>query len=256
MYELLYSILNPLIVQSKNGHLTLTHENGMTAKLAIQLGRIIYVETGTLKGSEAVQEVAMWIFFDHQFVEEQTFLAPTLTHPESKKYLAFLAKVEKQYIKIREAVPFDDYLFKFLANRVEGKVDFKQSELQIALALDGKTTLRDIAEKTQLSDLLILSHVFKMVSLGLVQKVSADNILGENEAKIFIAAMTENLAGYIGPAVELVVDEVFQSFESTPEMLKKSDIPQLIVSISEQLEGEDSVSFKKWGLEYIRKIGV
>ena len=257
MYRSLYSILHPLVAEKQSGYLALTHENGKTAIFVLQEGTILDVRTASLRGAKACKELAMWVYFKYEFSAEDTASQTPFIDTDSNSYLSLLAKVDDRYNKIINVVSFNDYLFKFYASNVDGNMDFEQKELKVALALDGKTTLKQVIKKSAIPDLLGLNCIYKMIRLGIVHKatqVTADDVLDQKKAEGLTAVMIETLAEYVGPAAGLIFDEVFGNLESTPEMILKSELPQLVSAISKNLEEEDSLLFKKRTLGYIRAL--
>jgi hypothetical protein len=257
MYQSLYAILTPLVAEKQSGYLSLSHENGKTANLTLQEGNIIDVQTDTSRGGKACKELALWVYFSHEFSLENTASQTPVVDTGIENYLSLLAKIDERYNKIVNAVSFDEYVFKFAAGNVDGNIDFDKNELKVALALDGQTPLKQVIRKTAVPDLLVLNCIYKMIKLGIVQKetnVAAGDVLNQKEAEELTAVMTETLAEYVGPAAELIYDEVFGNLDSSPELIQKNELPQLISAISDHLEGEDSLLFKKRALEYIRKL--
>lgn len=255
MLKSLYSILNPLLEQDKEGRLKLTHEHGKTAAITIKQGELISVEMGPLRGGQALKELALWLFFNHEFIEEPIGPANASVGAEIAKYIEYLKKIDEKSLEIQAVIPSTNYTYEISADNLQGSQSFKPDELKVALAMNGKTTIKSIIKKTGITDLLALAYIAKLKNLGLAKKVELmDKVLAGEQAVNFMESLTEKVTDYLGPAADLVLDEAFEGFESTPQKIYKKELPDLTITIAEQLDDSDRVIFKKWSLGMIKKL--
>ncbi|MDJ0623565.1 MAG: hypothetical protein QNJ17_11405 [Desulfocapsaceae bacterium] len=255
MLKSLYSILNPLLEQGKEGWLKLSHEHGKTAVIAIKQGQPVSIQMEPLHGAQALKELALWLFFTHDFSEESIGPANPSLGVEIEKYLQYLKKVDEKTLEIQTAIPPTNHTYKISADNFIGSQSFKPDELKVALAMDGKTTIKSIIKKTGITDLLALAYIAKLNNLGLAKKVELmDCVLAGEQAAKFMESLTEKVTDYLGPAADLVLDEAFEGFESSPQKIYKNELPDLTVAIASQLDDSDRVIFKKWSLEMIKKL--
>ena len=159
-----------------------------------------------------------------------------------------------RFSEIQAAIPPKNYTYEISAENLKGSQSFKPDELKVALAMDGKTAIKSIIKKTGITDLLALAYIAKLKNLGIARKVELmeDVLVGEPAAE-FMESLTEKVTDYLGPAADLVLDEAFEAFDSTPEKIYKGDLPDLTLAIASQLDDSDRVIFKKWSLEMIKK---
>ncbi len=255
MLKSLYAILNPLLEQGKEGKLKLTHEDGRTATIVIKQGELLYIKKGSQQGVQALKEVALWLFFLYEFIEEPINSANTSAGVDIAKYLLQLKKIDEKSTEIQATIPLENHSFLMSADNFEGVRNFKPDELKVALALDGRTPIKSIIKKTKITDLVALVYLLKLYKLGLAKVVELKDALLESEkAVFFMESLIEAVTDYLGPAADLVVDEAFESFESTPERIYKNELTDLTVAVASQLDGANSLSFKKWSQEMIKKL--
>ena len=253
MYASLYSTLLPLIADKKSGILSLFHDDGKTARIVVHEGAILSLETEQLQGAKAGHEIAMWIRFHRVF--ENTAVEPTenISAIKTTQFLEFLAKIENQAKEIQKIITFGNMTFKFITKELKGKKEFNPNELKVALALDGRTSIEEVVRRTEIADLIVLAHIYKLNRLGVLQRMKANDLLDEEQEASLLASITVAIAEYVGPAAELILDDAFDELESTPGMILKSELPLLIKNISDQLDGDDNLAFKKLAREKIRK---
>ena len=254
MNKSLYSILSPLISQRKNGKLSLFHDDGRTGAITMQDGSLLAISSGSQQGLQAGRQLAMWLRFDYEFDEVSEDYAINIAGSESDEFLKYLLSVEKKSSDIQKVVTFDGTKYKFLVQDLQGNKEFKPNELKVAMALDGKTTIEEIAKSTGIEDLLVLAYIFKLNKLGLLRKSAGGEVLLEDQETFFVTSIAEILAEFLGPAAELIIDDAFEGLQSSKGMIYKNELPQIIANLSDHLEGDDCLEFKKGAMKCIKEV--
>lgn len=83
----------------------------------------------------------------------------------------------------------------------------------------------------------------------MVKEVTSHTPLNDATRESFISNVTEVLSEHVGPAAEIIVNDAFEYLESDPQLIYKSEIPELFEAISKHLDEEDGIAFKKWAID-------
>jgi hypothetical protein len=117
------------------------------------------------------------------------------------------------------------------------------------MAIDGQSTVKQLAHRLRIPEFRTLGYVYRFCRLGLAKKIDACTPLERKATASFLSAVTAFLAEQVGPAAEVIVNTAFEFLESEPQLIFKSEFPELIRAISRHLEDEDGIAFKKWALD-------
>lgn len=255
MSDSLYASLNSLVRLRKSGTLNLQHENGTQGILILKQGRILGIETGSLKGEAAGQALSMWIAFSSEFHENIMVEREHLKGIDTDDYLALLKKRAQQSDSIQKTVPLsNDCVFKLYCFNLKGKRIFKSDELTVALALDGKTSIKRIVLKTGIPDLKALNYIYELSRIGLAKRIYARKPLSEKKRASLTMDLTKTLTEFVGPVAGAVLNDAFTHLESGSQVIYESEVAQLLETISNDMEEDDRLAFVSWGLDYLKRL--
>jgi hypothetical protein len=255
MYNSLHSSLLPLIEEKKNGTLNIFHENNSNGTIALENGRVIGIEADSTTGVKAGQAISLWIMFTSEFHEG---VLSNNTHRQGidvNNFLVLLSKRKEQSEILQKVVPLSNNCFFMLySHNLKGIKKFNYRELKVALSLDGKTPTKQIAFDTGFADLEVLNYIYGLYRLGLAKRVNAKRPLDEKKRVAFIEALLATLIKLVGPVAGAVLNDALKYLDSDVNLLFESELYQLIEIISNDLEDNDNLAFKAWGLDYLKQL--
>lgn len=255
MYDSLHSSLLPLVEEKKNGTLHLFHENKSYGTIVLQNGNVVGIEADSTTGVKAGQAISMWIMFTSDFHEG------VLSNNEHRQginvgnFLVLLGNRAKQSDAIQKVVPLNNNSFFMLkSHNLKGIKKFNTEELTVALSLDGKTPTKQIAFDTGIADLRVIKHIYGLCRIGLAKRVNAKRPLDEKKRAAFVDALLATLVKLVGPVAGAVLNDALRYLDSDLHLIFESELYQLIEIISNDLEDNDSLAFKAWGLDYLKQL--
>jgi hypothetical protein len=249
MSESLHSIFKPLVDQEHNGTVLIEHANGDQAAIWFEDGRIHGIRIGELTGMLAGKELSMWLSFAVTCCEQPQPMADDVAGLDTRQYLALLSKIAKQTVKMQAEVAINCVILKVASFNMPGSKEFKPEEIRLLLAIDGQSTVKQLARRLRIPEFRALSFAYRFCRIGMVKKIDACSPLDQGATASFLSSLTAFLSEQVGPAAEIIVNKAFEYLESEPRLIFKSEFPDLIGAISNHLEDEDGVAFKKWALE-------
>ncbi len=254
MYRSLYKILNPLVKLRSKGILRVWHEYGSDAEIFLSDGLIQGIRVGEKSGKNATNALIGWVSISDEFSEGET---PRPGHGpgiDTDGLLTMLAKVEKRVGMIKKLVPENDAVFRLKPTEMMGEMKFSPQKLKVVIAISGKRSVKEIVLKSGLSELWALSIISQLCQQGLALMVSAQKPMEDKEKAHFLNSLKETLLELVGPAADVIIDDAFESIGSEPELVSRNQIAELIEAISYHLNSDEQLFFKKWGIDYIKKI--
>ena len=249
MSESLHSIFRPLVDEGHSGTVLIEHINGHQAAVWFEDGRICGIRIGELTGTLAGKELSMWLSFTVTRCEQPQPMDEDAAGLDTRHYMALLFKIAEQAGKMQAKLALDCVILKATAFNLPGTKEFKPQELRMLLAIDGQSTVKQLARRLGIPEFRALSFAYRFCRLGLVKKIDASAPLDQKATASFLSSLTVFLSEQVGPAADIIVNKAFEYLESEPRLIFKSEFPELIGAISNHLEDEDGVAFKKWALE-------
>ncbi|MDJ0667243.1 MAG: hypothetical protein QNJ61_08195 [Desulfobacterales bacterium] len=249
MSDSLYAIFKPLVDEGHNGTVLIEHASGDQAAVWLEEGRIGGIRLGDLTGMLAGKELSMWLSFTVTCCEQPQPMADDVAGLDTQHYMTLLSKIDEQTAKMKSEVAIDCVILKVTSFEMPGTKEFKPEELRLLLAIDGQSTVKQLARRLRIPEFRALSFTYRFCRIGLVKKIDAYSPLDQKTTASFLSSLTAFLAEQVGPAAEIIVNKAFEYLESDPRLIFKSEFPDLIGAISNHLEDEDGMAFKKWALE-------
>ena len=255
MYDSLHSSLLPLVEEKKDGTLHLFHENRSYGTIVLENGHVVGIEAGSATGVKAGQAISMWIMFTSDFHEGILSNNEHRQGIDADNFLVLLNKRAEQSVAIQKVVPLDNNSFFMLKSyNLKGIKKFKADELTIALSLDGKTPTKQIAFDTGIADLRVINYIYGLCRLGLAKRIIAKKPLDEKKRIAFVDALLATLVKLVGPVAGAVLNDALSYLDSDLNLFFESELYQLIEIISNDLEDNDNLAFKAWGLDYLKQL--
>ncbi len=244
----LFSIFKSLVNSKKSGSLLIKHANGDLASILFKEGRIEGLKVGDLTGMEAGKALSMWLSYSWEFSEAIRNLDTEGAKLDTKRYLVYLRKIAQQLETIQAMVSIDSVVIRLPHFKLEGKKDFNTEEIKLLLAIDGQMTVGQLARKLSILELQALKFTYKFCRAGLIKTILAHSPMDEEATASILDSLTEFLSEQVGPAAGIIINKAFEYLESDSQLIYRSELPELIEAVSEHLDGDDGLAFKKWAL--------
>lgn len=249
MGESLYSIFKPLVDGNQTGMLQIAHADGDQAIVRFTMGEISGIRLGDVTGMLAGKALSMWLRFSATPGDQDQPMGDDVAGLDTPQYMALLSKIAMQTEKMQAKVTVNCVVWKVASFKMPATKAFKPEEIKFLLAVDGQSTIDALARRLKIPEFLALHYAYRFQGLGLVKKINASNPLGSKATASFLSSLTTFLAEQVGPAAEIIVNKAFEFLESEPQLIFKSEFPELIGAISNHLEDDDDIAFKKWALD-------
>jgi hypothetical protein len=233
----------------KSGSLLIKHTNGDQGGILLMEGQIRGIKVGNLTGKEAAKRIAMWLSFSTQFTTDTQLLGEAVSRIDTSQFLALLAKIAQKTAKIQKKISLDGVISRSNNFDFDKKREFNPEEVTLLLAINDKTSVGQVVANSGIPEFRALSYIYKFYSTGLVKHIQSQAPLDQDTTKSFLSSVTEFLSEQVGPAADIIVSDAFEYLESEPQLIYKSEIPEVIQAISLHLDDEEGLVFKKWALD-------
>ncbi|MCD4743032.1 MAG: hypothetical protein K8R67_11215 [Desulfobacteraceae bacterium] len=240
MYRSLYSVLKSVIDSKSTGVLNIVHYSNDHGMIYLSSGAIVRIKTNQLQGTQAAERIFSWVSFLAQFKEKKLKVTANSKKVEqTKKIMAYLAKIDKRVVKIINTIEGCETVFDLTQSGTDNENNFTSEEQSIASVMDGSKTIIEILIKAKVPELKVLLILLSFLEKGFAEVVKFHDPTTNDESNRFFAVLIETLSGITGPVAELLVDEVCDAMGITQEDLCKSDIGPLLNFIREKLDKDE-----------------
>lgn len=249
IYNSLYATINPLVLAGKTGVLKVFHEYGQSAHIYLNKGHLEEIEIGRLTGPEAAKILVKWVSISTEFKQGVKIEKSVSKRIDQTKFLRLLASLEKMIQAIQQVVPDNDAKFK-LAKKNWKEEKISGRELTIIKALNGNQSVRQLVSDLNMPEFDVLNIISILCKRGLLNTGSSNK---SEESKIspdFYKTLKENLLGLVGPVAEVIINNSLAALGMNSTNITQNQLPNLIGSISEDLDEKEKEIFSKWAKEY------
>jgi hypothetical protein len=251
MYQSILSILKNLIRDKKTGALSVTNEFNEQASIFFKEGLIQQAEIGETQGRKPLSTCIQWLRIETVFQEGDIWEYSPDTAINTSETVAFLEKMEVNIEKINNNIPSNDSILYFDSSRLKKMKKINAKYFKIALLFNGQRTLKQVREKSSLTDMVFLVNACDLIMLNIVVRKDNEISLSTADREIFLQKLDTKLNEFVGPATSFIVDDAFEAINSQADILKGHEMPLLIQHIGTCLDADDKEEFNTWSKAYL-----
>ena len=246
MYRSLYKIIKQRVEQKSTGVLRLFHASGQNGEIEFSNGTVIGLVTGGLSGTEAANIVFRWINIATMFNEGESIKNTAKKRLNTQSILDQLKKVDAWINVIKDRIDGCDAVFQFTGQSIDGEHQFSPKALNVSFLLDGQKSVRDVQQKSDLSELDVLLTICRLIKTGLVKQVHSHQPMTDEKRNLFIGELNDILSDITGPVASVIINDAFEAIGAPPEDLAECDLPHLYSVVKFHLEEDERAEFTKW----------
>ncbi len=250
MYRSLFSELKKLVYNGESGILQIKYEYGGRSKIYLKEGLVEGVEAEGVTGADAVRICARWLSISTHFSKKAFTLTEKVKRIDTNAFLSALESVDNRIQKINAAIPGNDTIFKIDIDKLDNQSQLAPKTLKIILLVDGQRTVKDIVQASDLLEIDVLSTIYKLKTMGVAEVLTTQKPIEKEKRESFLGALKDILIDLVGPMAEMLIIEAFDALKIRPELISKSQLPQLVASIGTNLDQTQKLSLEKWGQAY------
>ena len=125
-------------------------------------------------------------------------------------------------------------------------ISFDHNSLKLYMLIEGKESLIDIYQKTDLDIDSFIEALKKLFKQGLIVRVPTQKFVSQEK----IEDIKSSLANYVGPVAQVIVADAFASLGLPNERLPVPKVDLLIEKITDQIPFDKALEFKR-SVEYV-----
>ena len=234
-------IIKILSLGKRSGKLLLNN-GAATGNIFFRDGRIIHAQCGTLQGTKAIYELAVWTSGDYRFNVDETPDVVTIDS-SMEDILAEAANRLRQMDRITSLIPSSSVIYSLDPDIKEKEINLKSVQWKVLANINGKRSIADIAQHIGLGVSDAMKVFYTLVKLGLLRdadlyEADTPHAAIELPETSFIQALKEDLTRVIGPIAPFMIIETAQDMDID---LLADDVGQrssLIETISSKIPDE------------------
>lgn len=234
-------IIKILSLGKRSGKL-LFNNGAVTGNIFFRDGRIIHAQCGTLQGTKAIYELAVWTSGDYRFIVDETPDVVTIDI-SMDDILAEAANRLRQMDRITSLIPSSSVIYSLEPDIKEKDINLKSIQWRVLININGKRSIADIAQHIGLGVSDAMKVFYTLVKLGLLRdadlsEADTPQTTIELPETSFIQSLKEDLIRAIGPIAPFVIIETAQDMDID---LLADDVGQrsaLIETISSKIPDE------------------
>lgn len=246
MYNSLFSDLKPLVFGGESGVLDIRHNMGAHARIYLKEGLVEGVTSGKLKGAEAAKTCAGWTTFSSQFLQGVSKVPEGCGGVNTNSFLELLEKVDTRLKLVQSVIPGREAIFKADPDKLGGGGNFTAQDMKVALLLDGKRSVEVVMAQAGLSEIAVLSALYKLNSQGIAKLVAADKPMDAKKREDFLNSLQDRLADVVGPVADMLIQEALDDMGCERDCLSEKQVPRVIESICNHLDDKECAVLKGW----------
>ncbi|MBI1745125.1 MAG: DUF4388 domain-containing protein [Acidobacteria bacterium] len=250
----LVDILRVLKLNYKTGRLNLSHQSG-NGEIYVNRGDIVHASWRDCQGEDAIYVMLAWSKGAFVFAPLLTTEATTLT-TSTQDILAKGDVIDKEWDGIRDVIPSCDTVF----NKAEAPpADFHLAELERAILqqVDGSSTITDVADRLQKSELETSRVIRKLFLLGLIENADKGIDL-KLEATLDVAVFDViqlELTKVIGPIAPVILAEQIDHMGESQHAFPKHRLAELAELLSREIPSESrQIRFQQAMVQLLKKV--
>ena len=251
----LVDILRILCNSQRTGKLSLQSGDDM-ADIYFLSGAVIHAKYGMIVGENAIYTLFAWsdgIFTFHPniSVKNKTILTPA---PEILKRADTF---DSEWEEVRKALPNTNLVFK-MSYGTPSEISLNATEWNILRHINGLDSVREIAQKVEMTILDVAKAFCKLYQAGLIEMVGESISREEHKTGIdpnIFKTVEKELAQIIGPLAPIVLDDHIGGLGENREAFPKDKMPELIELLSNEItDPRKMIDFQKTMLGLIRNM--
>lgn len=246
MYRSLYQILKSKVGARTSGVLRLLHADGKQGAVELNQGMISGVVQDELQGVEAAKRIVRWVNVAVTFREGETLDPPQGLRLNAEAALDQLKKVDARIPQFKEQIGGCDAVFQFIGQQIAGTHQFSPQELNLSFLLDGNAPIKEVQQKTDLSELDVLLTMCKFIKHQLVRIVRPHQPMDAARRTAFLEQLENTLSDITGPVASVLIHDAFEAIGAPAEELAECDVTHLYAVIISHLEDDEKEAFIQW----------
>lgn len=250
MYRSLYQILKPKVEAKESGVIKLLHASGQTGAILLEKGLLAGIVQEDNAGIEAANIIFRWVNVAVMFMQGESMELPQQKRLNTSTALDQLKKIDARVTVFKELIGGCDAVFKFIGQQIAGAQQFSPTELNLSFLLDGTRPIKEVLQKSELSELDLLLTVCKLLKTGLLKQIHPHQPMTEDKRSDFLDQLQNTLSDITGPVASVIVNDAFEAIGVLPEELAECDISYLFSVVSFHLEDDEKEAFSQWVKAY------
>ncbi len=252
----LVDILRILNHNKRTGKLSLQFRNG-SADIYFLNGDIIHAKTNDMFGENVIYEVlgireGTFAFFPNISVKNPTINRPTSEIIDKAEF------IDEDWEEVSKVIPDFNLVFKMTSGSPK-EISLNAMEWNVLRHINGKDSVKDIAEKVELNLLDVCKVFVKLYNAGLIE-VAGESIEEQAPAvsgvdPYVFAKISQRLAEVVGPLAEIIVDDAIKDLGEDKFAFPKEKLPDLVDLLSKEInDPQKLIDFQKDMLNLIKNI--
>jgi hypothetical protein len=231
--------LTLLCTQKRTGRLVIS-EQEREGEVFITDGKITHAQCEQCVGLQALLFILAWEKGMYNFTPKQT-IEQTTIEMETAEVLALLAQRMQEWNRINNEHPLNLNAVLCLLPEARGMIRLKKEEWDIVARIDGRKSLREIANELYMAPLDLVKAIQRFREAGLIGEgtrypATAYAAFGEK----FLSALERELNLVIGPMAPMLLEDALKDLEETPEPLTTDKIEILLERLSNAIPAEEN----------------
>jgi hypothetical protein len=210
-------IIKILSLGKRSGRLYLTNGSD-SGNIFFTDGEVIHAQCGSLTGIKAVQEIAVWTSGEYRFFVDEPADMQTIIMGIDE-VLAETTSHLRQMDKITSLIPSSSAVYTLEPDIRDKEVQLKSIQWRVLTTIDGKKSIADIAQGTNLGVSDCMKILYTLLRMGLLrdathqdnQEIRRSINLPETE---FINSLKSALTQAMGPIAPYIIVETAEDLKA------------------------------------------
>jgi len=246
MYRSLYHIIQPKVEAKMSGVIKLLHASEQSGAIELEKGVLTAFVQGKHTGVDAAKIMFRWVNMAVMFTQDESLELPIQNRLNTKATLDQLRKIDARVTMFKELIGGCDAVFRFTGQQIDGEQQFTSKELSVSFILDGKASIKEAQQKSDMSELDLLVTICRLIKTGLVKEVRPHQPMAAEKRLGFLEGLENVLSDITGPVASVLINDAFQAIGAPPDKLAECDIPHLYSVIAFHLEDDEKEAFSEW----------
>ncbi len=248
--------------------LRILRHNKRTGKLSLQFkdrsadiyflnGDIIHAKTNDSYGEQVIYDVlglrdGTFVFYPNISVKNPTINRPTSEIMDKAEF------IDEDWEEINKIIPDFGIVFKMTSGSPK-EISLNALEWNVLRHINGKESVKDIAEKVELNMLDVCKVFVKLYNAGLIE-VAGESIEEKPAAAsgvdpYIFAKISQRLAEVVGPLAEIIVEDAIKELGEDKFSFPKEKLPDLVDVLSKEVsDPQKLIEFQKDMLNLIKNV--
>ncbi|HPR56243.1 MAG TPA: DUF4388 domain-containing protein [Deltaproteobacteria bacterium] len=203
-------IIKILSLGKRTGRLYLTN-GAETGNIYFSEGEVVHAQCATLTGIKAIHEIAVWTSGEYRFFVDEPADMQTIIMAVDE-VLSEITGHLRQMDKITSLIPSSAAVYALEPDIREKEIQLKSIQWKVLAAIDGKTSIADIAQAIGFGVSDAMKIVYTLLRMGLLRDAAPHEIHNERRSihlpeTEFIISLKESLTRAVGPIAPYLIVE-------------------------------------------------